>query len=51
MVCRVAFPNWASWGGRCEVGEARELWDVVTTIYRMRERTEIWQVMRHGHVI
>ena len=31
-------------GGRCEVGEAGELWDVVATIiYRMRAGPEIWQ--------
>ena len=30
-------------GGRCEVGEAGELWDVVATIYRLQAGTAIWQ--------
>ena len=33
-------------GGRCEVGEAGELWDVVATMY-----TVFGRVMRLGHVI
>ena len=39
-------------GGRCEVGEASELWDVVASMYTVCGRGQKFgRVMRLGHVI
>ena len=43
MVCRGWHSRTGRRGGRCEVGEAGELRDLLATIHRMRAGTEIWQ--------